>query len=336
MPCGTEAACDTNRKKKHFDFFFNLKISRGKDSSLPVEVFLSQRRGPHQVPPWQVSASIKGLLPGASAQDEGALVGRCWDTRGPAPALLSLGRGAFRESGVISPSPVSLVRPCSLLCTPSPPTRASFSLLNPLMGLGRALPLSEAATLRQALQISGLSEKAARVSWAPEGHLWPAGSSPPAPPPRLHPRARPARRQQFLPPQLSERPAPSRCYAKPSRSPHRCPARPRQGASTCRGRHWKAGTAWADGNKSPCGLCNHEPSWPRLPWGGGSQTPRNGERWPLGRERTEGHSFKEKQVILSDCPRSFSRPKVLSAPRKTDVPCTCWQSAEVSPRHEPK
>lgn len=149
-------------------------------------------------------------LPGASAQDEGALVGRCWDTRGPAPALLSLGRGAFRGSGVISPSPVSLVRPCSLPCTPSPPTRASFSLLNPLMGLGRALPLSEAATLRQALQISGLSEKAARVSWAPEGHPWPAGSSPPAPPPRLHPRARRARRQQFLPPQLSERPAPSR------------------------------------------------------------------------------------------------------------------------------
>ena len=125
-------------------------------------------------------------------------------------------------------------------------------------------------------------------------------------------------------------------YAKPSRSPHRCPARPRQGASTCRGRHWKAGTAWADGNKSPCGLCNHEPSWPRLPWGGGSQPPQNGERWPLGRERTEGHSFKEKQVILSDCPRSFSRPKVLSAPRKTDVPCTCWQSEEVSPRHESK
>ena len=267
-------------------------------------------------------------------------MGRCWDTRGPAPALLSLGRGAFRGSGIISPSPVSLVRPCSRPCTPSPSTLASFSLLNPLMGLGRALPLSEAATLRQALQISGLSEKAARVSRAPEGHPWPAGSSPPAPPPWLHPRARPARRRQFLPrSSVSGQPpaaAGNLSYAKPSRSPHRCPAQPRQGASTCRGRRWKAGTAWADGNKSPCGLCNREPSWPWLPWGGGSQPPRKGERWPLGRERTEGHSFKEKQVILSDCPRSFSRPKVPSAPRETDVPCTCWRSAEVSPRHKPK
>lgn len=42
-------------------------------------------------------------------------------------------------------------------------------------------PLSEAA--RQVPQISGLSEKVARVSQAPEGHPWLADSSPPAPPP---------------------------------------------------------------------------------------------------------------------------------------------------------
>lgn len=209
--------------------------------------------------------------------------------------LLSLGRGAFPGSGIISPSPVSLARPCSFPCTPSPPTQASFSLLNPLMGLGRALPLSEAATPRQALQISGLSEKAARVSGAPEGHPWPAGSSPPAPPPRLHPRARPARRQQSLPRSSASGQPPAAAgnlsYAKPSRSLHRCPARPRQGASTCRGRRWKTGTAWADGNKSPCGLCNCEPPCPWLP---GEEAPS-----PHGRKSGGPWAGSGQRVILS-------------------------------------
>ena len=79
----------TGKKKKHFNFFFNLKINRGKKSQSQKEPgqqpasrgFLISEVGSHQVCPWQVLASIKGLLPGASAhEDEGALVSRCWDT----------------------------------------------------------------------------------------------------------------------------------------------------------------------------------------------------------------------------------------------------------------
>lgn len=70
-------------------------------------------------------------------------------------------------------------------------------------------PLSEAAMPRQALKISGLLEKAARVSRAPEGHPWLAGSSPPAPPPPLSPE--PGQQETTVPfPQLSEWPVPSR------------------------------------------------------------------------------------------------------------------------------
>lgn len=49
-------------------------------------------------------------------------------------------RGDLPRSGTVSPSLVSLARPCPLPCTPVPPTPASFFLLNPLIELGQALP----------------------------------------------------------------------------------------------------------------------------------------------------------------------------------------------------
>lgn len=151
MPCWTEAACNTNRKKKSIliFFFLNLKISRGKksqsqkeqDSSLPVEVLSSRRWGPPSLPMagfgQHQRAASRSLCPRGRRCPGEQVLGHLRSCS----RLLSLGRGAFPGSGIISPSPVSLARPCSFPCTPSPPTQASFSLLNPLMGLGRALPL---------------------------------------------------------------------------------------------------------------------------------------------------------------------------------------------------
>lgn len=102
------------------------------------ELFVSPTKPAHG----RYSASIRRLLPGASAHgDKGTLVGRCWDSRGMHSVLLSpiSGPRNLPWSGIISPSPVCLARPCPLPCTPSPPTPSSFSLLNPLIGLGQAL-----------------------------------------------------------------------------------------------------------------------------------------------------------------------------------------------------
>lgn len=107
---------------------------------------------------------------------------------------------------------------------------------------------------------------------------------------------------------------------------------PRQGASTCRGRRWKAGTAWADGKKSPCGLCNCSPPCPRLPREAPSH-PRGRAVAPGQGGDTEGHSLKGKQIVLSDCLRSSSGPKVLNAPKETGVPCKCSLSPEACLRH---
>lgn len=78
----------------------------------------------------------------------------------------------------------------------------------------REASLSEAA--RQVPQISGLSEKVARVSQAPEGHPWLAGSSPPAPPPTAAPSPSQAGRRQQIPSHhLPQAAAGNPSYAKP-------------------------------------------------------------------------------------------------------------------------
>lgn len=124
-------------------------------------------------------------------------------------------------------------------------------------------PLSEAA--RQVPQISGLSEKVARVSQAPEGHPWLAGSSPPAPPPSP---SQAGRRQHIPSHHLPQAASGNPSYAKqlqisasqpclgtaaPDRTP--LPAVP----------PLESWHRLPSGKKSPCGLCNCSPVWPWLP-----------------------------------------------------------------------
>lgn len=90
-------------------------------------------------------------------------------------------------------------RPCSLLSSLHTLTSHPGSVF-PAKSPERTWPeasLSEAA--RQVLQISGLLEKVAQVSQAPEGHPWLAGTSPPAPPPAVVPSPSQAGRRQQIP-----------------------------------------------------------------------------------------------------------------------------------------
>lgn len=122
---------------------------------------------------------------------------------------------------------------------------------------------SEAA--RQVPQISGLSEKVARVSQAPEGHPWLAGSSPPAPPPSP---SQAGRRQHIPSHHLPQAASGNPSYAKqlqisasqpclgtaaPDRTP--LPAVP----------PLESWHRLPSGKKSPCRLCNCSPVWPWLP-----------------------------------------------------------------------
>lgn len=75
----------------------------------------------------------------------------------------------------------------------------------------------------------------------------------------------------------------------------------------------------SDGNKSPCGLCNCSPPCPWLPREAPSHH-RGRAVAPGQGGDTEGHSFKEMHIVLSDRPRSFSGSKVLSAPRRLVFP----------------
>lgn len=94
---------------------------------------------------------------------------------------------------VTGPRELFLVRHCFINTrVPGPATSSSLHILTshpgsvfPAKSPERTWPeasLSEAA--RQVRQISGLSEKVVRVSQAPEGHPWLAGSSPTPPHPQ--------------------------------------------------------------------------------------------------------------------------------------------------------
>lgn len=138
-----------------------------------------------------------------------------------------------------------LARPCPLpLHTLTSHPGSVFPAKSPERTWPKA-SLSEAA--RQVLQISGLSEKVAQVSPAPEGHPWLAGSSPPAPPPPVffpHP-ARQAGDSRSLPTTCLRQPLGIRAMLGDSRSAHLSPAwapPPQTGRLYLLRHHWKAGT----------------------------------------------------------------------------------------------
>lgn len=159
------------------------------------------------------------------------------------------GAGATREGTALCPAPSCLwagsftqVRNCfTITHVPCQAVSSSLHTLTSHPGFifpakspdrtWPGAPLSEAAMPRQALQISGLSEKAARVSRAPEGHPWLAGSSPPSTSSSPLRRARPAGDSSSFPAaQRVAGPQPPqgiRAMLSRSRSPHRCPARAR-------------------------------------------------------------------------------------------------------------
>lgn len=128
--------------------------------------------------------------------------------------------------------------------------------------------LSEAA--RQVLQISGLSEKVAQVSPAPEGHPWLAGSSPPAPPPPVffpHP-ARQAGDSRSLPTTCLRQPLGIRAMLGDSRSAHLSPAwapPPQTGRLYLLRHHWKAGTNRPVEKNPPCGYITAPQAGPGYP-----------------------------------------------------------------------
>lgn len=61
-PAGQRQPMIQTGKKSILIFFFNLKISRGKDSSLPVEVFSSQRQGPTKSTHGRFQPASKGCF----------------------------------------------------------------------------------------------------------------------------------------------------------------------------------------------------------------------------------------------------------------------------------
>lgn len=217
------------------------------------------------------SAGIRWLLLGASVQwgqgSNGAIASSKRELCS-APSHL-WARGASPRSGIVSLSPVSLARPCPLPCTPSPhPPTPVFVF--PAKSPDRTWPgasLSEAATPRQALQISGLSEKASSGVPGPRGsplagwQLTPSTSSSPLP--------RASRRQQIL--SLSSRPPAATgnpSYAKPLQITASLPCPGTTGpdgaplpAAAAAGKLAPPGPM----EKSPCRLCNCSPSCPWLP-----------------------------------------------------------------------
>lgn len=218
------------------------------------------------MPAQQVFGKHQMLLPGASAHGDQDVAVRCQGSRKDAqcPSPPSSGGELYPGQELFHH------RPCSLPGTPSPPTPASFSPVNSPDRTWPGTPLSEAATSRQALQISGLSEKAARVSRAPEGHPWLAGSSPPAPPPPAPPQSQASRTQQFLCRSSASGQPPAAAgnlsYVKPPQiaASLPCPgtAGPDRAPLPAAAAAGKLAPPGLMKKKSPCGLCNCSPPCP--------------------------------------------------------------------------
>lgn len=164
-------------------------------------------------------------------------------------------------------------------------------------------------TARQVLQISGLSEKVAQVSPAPEGHPWLAGSSPPAPPPTVFfpSPSQAGRRQQIPSHHLPEAATGNLSYARPlqisasqpclgTAAPDRAPL---PAAPPLESWHQPA-----SGKKSSLRLYNCSPGWPWLPTkapGHPQPATTEGEPRPVGKGASAKKEATSSVIMRPSC-----------------------------------